>query len=233
MYKDDYFLIPPISKEGYSIILITAITSLFLGIFSLTIGFMGFVITVFLLYFFRDPVRIVPKADRLLLSPADGRITDIEFVDYFPSELALEGEELIKISIFLSVFDVHVNRIPVSGIVRSLLYIPGIFSNAFFDKASFKNERQIVLIEDEDKEKVVVVQISGLIARRVICRLSNDQHVEQGERFGVIKFGSRVDLYVPRSYSLTVIKGQIVVGGETILARKDSDVFLSKDFKII
>ncbi|CAK8162338.1 Phosphatidylserine decarboxylase proenzyme [Candidatus Xenohaliotis californiensis] len=231
--KDSILLIPPISKEGYPIILVAGLISLFFGIFSLAVGIFGFMITLFLLFFFRDPPRMVPDDDRLVLSPADGLVIDVEEIDGFPPELSLDPVKMTKISVFLSIFDVHVNRIPVAGIIKTLVYIPGVFSNAFFSKSSGKNERQIILIENGKKEEFAVVQIAGLAARRVICKLGDGQVVERGSRFGIIKFGSRVELYIPQSYTLQVVRGQSVVAGETVLATSDGIGLPSCDFNYI
>jgi phosphatidylserine decarboxylase len=168
------------------------------------------------MYFFRDPKRMVPDRKGLIVSPADGLIVFVGPVPP-PAELDLGTESMTKISIFMNVFDVHVNRIPLSGMITKIHYYPGKFFNATLDKASEHNERQAITITTEDNLKIGCIQIAGLIARRIHCDVKVGQSVSTGERYGIIRFGSRVDLYFPSQFAGQVIKGQRVIGGETVL----------------
>ena len=182
------------------------------------LGWVGFILTIWCTYFFRDPERVKPDKNNILLSPADGKIL---FVGKSKSPDNLsdnQSKEMQKISIFMNVFDVHINRIPISGKISWLKYVPGIFLNASLDKSSEDNERMIIKIEYSKNKYVYVVQIAGLIARRIKCDLSENQSVEIGDRFGLIRFGSRVDLYFPNDFDPLVYKGQTSIAGETILA---------------
>ena len=206
----------PIHSAGYPFILIFAFISLILGGFSDTLGWLGMILTIWCVYFFRDPIRVIPNEKNLIISPADGLVLPLK-VDIPPSESGLK-EKMKKVSIFMNVFNVHVNRIPYDGKVTKLAYEPGAFFNASLDKASKDNERMIVKIEIEKGIEIVIVQIAGLIARRIKCDLSEDQNVKTGEKFGIIRFGSRVDVYLPLSYKLNILEGQTMIGGETVLA---------------
>lgn len=208
--------IPPISEGGYSIIAVVAIVTLILFMVFDKVGWIGLLALVFCLYFFRDPERVTPFGD-VVVSPADGKVVAI-VKQQAPKELGLGNKEFTRVSIFLSVFDVHVNRIPVNGIIKKLHYHPGKFLNAELDKASKDNERQSVLIETADKKQFGLVQIAGLIARRIVCDLDEGQSVQAGQRYGLIKFGSRVDVYLPAGVEPSVLVGQMAIGGETILA---------------
>ena len=181
-------------------------------------GWIALVISAFILYFFRDPQRIVPDGDGLVISPADGTVATVGPADP-PKEIdGLDGD-YTRISVFLSVFNVHVNRIPVAGTVSALRYIPGEFLDAADDKASEQNERQLIMVDTKDNKRVVLAQVAGLVARRILCDLEVDQKVEAGERFGLIRFGSRTDIYLPKGYDVLVKPGQTMIGGETVLAR--------------
>ena len=208
--------IPNVHKEGVTIIVVAIIISFILGLFSDSLGWLGTFFTLWCVYFFRDPKRVTPSCDSLVISPADGVVQAIEANADAPEELQLEGT-FLKISIFLDIFNVHVNRIPVTGKIVDLHYHPGTFVNASLDKASKDNERQSVLIQTENYGNVAVVQIAGLVARRIICQLEDGQTVEQGQRFGIIRFGSRVDLYLPNEFKPLIHVGQTMVGGETII----------------
>jgi phosphatidylserine decarboxylase len=179
--------------------------------------------TAFTFLFFRDPVRVTPVGDDWLVAPADGLVSQIEEVP-IPPQLAgdggLPGTRAVRVSIFLSVFDVHINRTPVAGRVARITYVPGKFLNANLDKASEDNERQYLLIEAGDGTRVGVVQIAGLVARRILTFVSEGEKLAAGERFGLIRFGSRTDLYLPEGYRLQVAKGQRAIGGETVIARR-------------
>ncbi|WP_316354419.1 phosphatidylserine decarboxylase [Candidatus Trichorickettsia mobilis] len=206
-----------IHKEGYIFIISFAAVTFLLASFSAILGWLSFVATVWCMYFFRNPDRITPVAHELVISPADGIVQNItEAVP--PVELGLSDEEMIRVSIFLNIFNVHVNRIPASGKILALHYNPGKFFNASLDKASIYNERQSVLMETNDGHKIAFVQIAGLIARRIVCELEEDSQVQAGERYGIIRFGSRVDLYLPLKTAILVSKGQTCIGGETVIA---------------
>ena len=212
------FLLPKISSEGAVIVAIFFAISFLLLLVSNTLGLLAIAISLFAFYFFRDPERYSPVGDGLILAPADGIVLPIK-ESSLPEELKMGAEKYIKISIFMSVFNVHVNRNPVSGKVLKTLYIAGKFFNADLDKASKDNERNLILVENENKDKICYVQIAGLIARRIVSRLKKDDEVVAGERFGLIKFGSRLDVYIPKSkYDIKVMAGQRMVAGETILA---------------
>ena len=178
-------------------------------------------LTSWCIFFFRDPERVVPLKENLLVSPGDGIVQKITKAK-LPKEIANTDKELTRISIFLNVLNVHVNRIPIAGKIKKLHYHHGKFFNASLDKASEHNERQSVLIETKNKEEIYVAQIAGLIARRIVCDLKQDQNVKTGERFGIIRFGSRVDVYLPNHIKVKVLEGQTMVGGETIIAEIDS-----------
>ena len=208
----------PIHKEGWPFITLFAIAT-FLG--SLLLGdwflVIGTVLTLWCIYFFRDPPRVTPIREGLVISPADGVVQMVRKADP-PPELEYSGKPMTRISIFMNVFDVHVNRVPTDGQVTKLHYRPGAFLNASLDKASEDNERQSVLMETNDGVQVAFVQIAGLVARRILCDLEPGQDVRTGERFGMIRFGSRVDVYVPENVPPLVCVGQRTVAGETILA---------------
>lgn len=210
-------MIPPIHHEGYLFIIIFVVASVLLGIIAEPLAVFGGILTLFCIFFFRDPVRLTPDADHLIISPADGRVVKVEKASP-PAELDMEEGDFTKISIFLSVFNVHVNRVPASGTISKLHYRPGKFINAAFDKASEDNERQSVRMMTHDGHDVAFVQIAGLIARRIVCDLEEGQKVDAGQRFGIIRFGSRMDVYLPSSISVSVAEGQTVIGGETVLA---------------
>ncbi|MDJ0685690.1 MAG: phosphatidylserine decarboxylase [Alphaproteobacteria bacterium] len=211
-------LMVPIHREGWPFItlfgVITLIATLFGGE---TLFWIGALLTGWCTYFFRNPDRITPTRPGLLISPADGVVQMIRKVDP-PPELEYAGPPTVRISIFMNVFDVHVNRVPIAGRVTKLHYRPGKFLNASMDKASVDNERQSVLMETEDGEQVAFVQIAGLVARRILCDLEPAQDIETGERFGMIRFGSRVDVYLPERCAPLVVEGQRAVAGETVLA---------------
>ncbi len=206
----------PINQDGYKFIAIAVAATFVLFIINSSLGWVGVVLTLYVVYFFRDPERITPTGDNLVISPADGLVHRIAEV-VPPRELELGDMPLTRISIFLNVFDVHVNRIPISGKVAVEKYIPGKFMNAELDKASDENERQYITIEGT-KGRFGLVQIAGLVARRILCDLEKGQDVLAGERYGLIRFGSRVDVYLPAKAKVKVLEGQRSIGGETILA---------------
>ena len=211
-------IFPKIHTEGYRFLIISGVVTLVLYALSTFLGLLGLVITIWVYYFFRDPDRTSINDDKYLVSPADGEIIKVEEVDG-PKELGLEDRKFKKISIFMNVFDCHVNRTPCSGKIDEILYKPGKFLNASLDKASEDNERNYYKIKNVDGEDIIVVQIAGLIARRIVCESSKDQQLKQGERIGMIRFGSRADVYY-ENYEPLVKIGQTAVAGETLLAKK-------------
>lgn len=206
-----------IHREGYIFIIIFAAITFVLGSFSTTIGWLGAICTVWCAYFFRNPERVTPIGDDLVISAADGVVQKITEV-IPPSELDLGDKEMLRVSVFLNIFNVHINRVPACGKILSLQYHPGKFFNASLDKASIHNERQSVLMETKNGIKIAFVQIAGLVARRIVCDLEEEQEVKAGQRYGLIRFGSRADIYLPLNTALLVSEGQICVGGETIIA---------------
>ena len=204
-----------IHNEGWLYFIISSIITFVFIIFIPILGILLLVLTFYIYYFFRDPMRSIPDED-LVVSPADGIITSIVEAD--PPIKVDTKVNYIKISIFLNIFNVHVNRIPVSGRIDSINYISGKFFNASLDKSSKDNERNIISIKNKKNELIVVSQIAGLIARRIVCNLKENQDVVKGNRFGIIKFGSRVDLYLPLDYEILISLGQTMVGGETIIS---------------
>jgi phosphatidylserine decarboxylase len=205
-----------VHKDGYPIIILSFVVSFFLLSINSTLGFFSIAITVFVIYFFRDPIRQVPVLENYILSPADGIVQNI--VQAMPPEELNIKEDMIRVSIFLNVFNVHVNRVPISGIIKNLIYHPGKFLNASLDKASVDNERQTVLLELKDGREIIFTQIAGLIAKRIVCDLEINQEVEAGDKFGIIRFGSRMDVFLPLDAKIHVSIGQIVIGGETLIA---------------
>ena len=211
-------IFPKIHVEGYKFLVISGIITIVFYIFSNFLALLGLLLTVWVYYFFRDPERIIIDDDNYLVSPADGEVIKVEEIDG-PMELNLENKKFKKISIFMNVFDCHVNRTPCSGTVEEILYKPGKFLNASFDKASEDNERNYYKIKDNAGNNIIVVQIAGLIARRIVCETNNGQTLSQGERIGMIRFGSRADVYY-ENYEPLVKVGQTAISGETLLAKK-------------
>ena len=211
-------IFPKIHTEGYKFIVIAAIVTIVLLFFSGFLGLISFLLTVWVYYFFRDPERVIIEDNNFLVSPADGEVVYVDEVDG-PKEVGLENKKFKKISIFMNVFDCHVNRTPCSGLVEDILYKPGKFLNASLDKASEDNERNYYKIKDPHGNDIVVVQIAGLIARRIVCETNKDQELKQGDRIGMIRFGSRADVYY-ENYEPLVKVGQKTISGETLLAKK-------------
>ncbi len=207
----------PIHRAGWPFVALFAGVTFLLMLFSQTLGLLSLVLTGWCIYFFRNPRRVTPLGEGLVISPADGIITKIEQA-LPPKELKWSKKPLNRISIFLNVFDVHVNRIPVEGVITKIHYHPGKFFNASLDKASDHNERNSLLIKTPSGQEILVVQIAGLIARRILCEAHAGQEVKPGETYGIIRFGSRVDLYLPEGVNPQVIEGQRMIGAETILA---------------
>jgi phosphatidylserine decarboxylase len=211
-------IFPKIHSEGYKFLAIAIIITIFLYFLSTFLGLIGLVLSIWVYYFFRDPERISINDENYLTSPADGEVLMVHEVDG-PKELGLEDRKFTKISIFMNVFDCHVNRTPCEGKISEILYKPGKFLNASLDKASEDNERNYYKITNNQGEDVIVVQIAGLIARRIVCESSKDQHLKQGERIGMIRFGSRADVYF-ENYETLVKIGQKTIAGETLLAKR-------------
>ena len=209
-------IFPKIHKEGYKFLAISIIVTFIILFFSKFIGILFIVVTIWVYYFFRDPERYSINDDKFLVSPADGLITDISEKSG-PEELRLENTSYTKISIFMNVFNCHVNRIPSSGKIEEIFYKPGKFLNASLDKASEENERNYFKINLINGEEIIIVQIAGLIARRIVCEVEQGQELKQGNRIGMIRFGSRVDMYFKNKKVLAKL-GQNVVAGESILA---------------
>lgn len=209
--------IPSIHKEGYIFIILFLLGTVILFAISNTLGYCGLILTLWCVFFFRDPERITFEDADIVVSPADGVVQKIT-QSIPPKELDMVDHMMTRVSIFLNVFDVHVNRVPIAGRVKELHYNPGKFFNASLDKASEYNERQSILIETKDGNEVAVVQIAGLVARRIVCDLKKDDAVDTGQRFGIIRFGSRVDIYLPIDVQPQVLEKQRMTGGETIIA---------------
>ena len=213
-------IFPKIHQEGYKFLAISAILTLILWSISNFLGFIFTLITIWVYYFFRDPERIIINDDNYLVSPADGLIVNIKDSVKGPVELGLENKIFTKVSIFMNVFNCHVNRSPVSGKIEDIFYKPGKFLNASLDKASEENERNFFKIKKIDSnDEIVVVQIAGLIARRIVTQTEKKQDIKQGDRIGMIRFGSRVDLYFINK-KIMVKVGQNVVAGESLIAQK-------------
>jgi phosphatidylserine decarboxylase len=209
---------PKIHNEGYKFLIIFGFATLILYLLSGFLGLIGLVLTIWVYYFFRDPDRISINDENYLVSPADGLVLQVEDSDG-PKELNLEGKKFKKISIFMNIFDCHVNRTPCSGKVTEILYKPGKFLNASLDKASEDNERNYYKILNSSGEDIIVVQIAGLIARRIVCEVTENSELKQGDRIGMIRFGSRADIYF-ENYNPLVKVNQKTIAGETLLAKK-------------
>ena len=209
-------IFPKIHKEGYKFLAISILANFIILIFSKFLGAIFIIITVWVYYFFRDPERYSINDDKYLVSPADGLITDISEKSG-PEELRLENTAYTRISVFMNVFNCHVNRIPSSGKVDEIFYKPGKFLNASLDKASEENERNYFKINLKNGEEIIIVQIAGLIARRIVCEVEQGQELKQGERIGMIRFGSRVDIYF-KNKNILAKQGQNVVAGESLIA---------------
>lgn len=212
------FNLPNINKEGYPFIIISFIVSCIAFSISWGLGVTCLFPTLLCTYFFRDPARAVPNNKDLILSPADGVISSIEEVSYSLSEDSKEEKKFTCVSIFLSVLNVHVNRVPISGMVKGMNYKKGKFVSAMNNRSSNENEKQVIVIEYQEGKEIIVEQIAGFIARRIVCNLEVSQNVKAGERFGIIRFGSRVNIFIPSGIAVKVSKGQTVIGGETVIA---------------
>ncbi len=209
-------LFVPIHREGYIFIAIAAALSVILGHLWSPFGWVGLIVTIWICYFFRDPARVTPQREGLVISPADGRVSMIVQAAP-PPEVEMGSEPMTRISVFMNVFDCHVNRSPMAGTLARMAYTPGLFLNAELDKASDDNERNALVI-DTARGRIVVVQIAGLIARRIVPFVKEGALLAAGERFGLIRFGSRVDVYLPQGVKPLVSEGQTAIAGETVLA---------------
>ena len=227
--KKTFFV--PIHPAGWPFIVGFAVVSILLAMLAEFLGFVGLVLTLWCIYFFRDPVRVTPDRTGLLVSPADGIVTAIKDAP-LPAELETDNTDdplfaaksLTRISIFLNVFDVHVNRNPIKGKVTQVAYFPGKFFNASLDKASVDNERNSLVVKiDGQPSSIAFVQIAGLVARRILCDAKVGDTLETGQRYGMIRFGSRVDIYLPPGTAPMVIEGQRMLGGETVIADMTSN----------
>jgi len=209
--------IKPMHPEGRKFVAIFAAITVVLFIIAEILGWIGVGATVWCYYFFRDPERVTPKGDNLVISPADGIVSLIEPA-VPPAELGMPDTPLTRVSVFMNVFNCHVNRAPVAGEITEIAYRPGKFFNASLDKASEDNERNSLRIKMADGREVAAVQIAGLVARRIVCFTKKGAHTQAGQRFGLIRFGSRVDVYLPEGVTPRVSIGQTMVAGETVLA---------------
>ncbi len=215
------YLLPPLHPEGPGFVAVFALVALILYWIWTPLGLVGLALTIWCFYFFRDPDRITPVRPGLVVSPADGTVQLIGPAAP-PLELGMGTEPLMRVSVFMSVFDCHVNRAPVAGAIIKDEYTPGKFINATMDKASEDNERQSLVIRTPEGKDFAVVQIAGLVARRIRCDVREGQHVLTGQRFGMIRFGSRLDVYLPKGVAPLVSVGQKAVAGETVLADMQS-----------
>ena len=213
------FVFQKLHSEGYRFVAIAAVITFILLLINNYLGLIGIVITIWVYYFFRDPDRFPIKDENYLVSPADGKITQIIETNG-PKELGLEEKKYTRISIFMDVLCCHVYRVPCSGTINEIFYKPGKYINATLDKASEDNERNYIKLKNTNGDELIIVQIAGMIARRIVCDVKMDDVIKQGERFGMIRFGSKVDLYF-KNYNLLVQKNQNTVAGETLLAKKN------------
>ena len=216
------YLLPNIHNEGWRFVGIFAAITALLAIIWEPLGWFGLVLTIWCYYFFRDPDRITPDIDNVVVSPADGIVQMIAKVKA-PEELDMGNQEFTRVSIFMSVFNVHVNRAPAQGKITKSVYVPGKFLNATLDKASKDNERQLLEMKTKSGKDICFVQIAGLVARRIVCDAMPGQEYKAGERFGMIRFGSRLDVYLPKGVEPQVALGQTMVAGESVIANLESE----------
>ncbi len=212
----------PVHPDGHKFVAAAALATLLFFWLWPPLGWLAAVLTAYIAYFFRDPDRVVPMREGLVVSPADGRVSSIEKIRP-PAELGLGTEERVRVSVFLSVLDVHINRSPIAGRIIRSVYIPGAFLNAALDKASEENERRALVVEAANGVQIGVIQIAGLIARRIVTFSQEGESVGTGQRFGLIRFGSRVDTFLPPGRTALVSVGQLAIGGETVFADLKSD----------
>ncbi len=216
------YLLPNIHNEGWRFVGIFAAVTALLAILWEPLGWIGLILTIWCYYFFRDPERVTPQVDNVVVSPADGIVQMIAKVKA-PEELKMGNQEFTRVSVFMSVFNVHVNRAPAEGKITHSVYVPGKFLNATLDKASKDNERQLLAMKTKNGKDLCFVQIAGLVARRIVCDAAVGQDYKAGERFGMIRFGSRLDVYLPEGVEPQVVLGQTMVAGESIIANLDSN----------
>jgi len=214
------FVLPPLHPAGVPFLMAFAVGTLILFWIWTPLGWIGAGLTAWCAYFFRNPDRVTPPGDGLVISPADGRVQSIG-PQVPPKELGLGPDTMTRISVFMNVFNVHVNRVPMAGVIRDIQYRPGLFLNATLDKASVDNERNAMLIESKAGEKLVVIQIAGLVARRIFCEIAVGDTVVTGQPLGLIRFGSRLDVYLPPGFHPDVQLGQTMIAGESVLAHAD------------
>lgn len=217
------FNLPNINKEGYLFIIVFFVVSCVAFSISWGLGVTCLFPTLLCIYFFRDPARVISNNKNFILSPADGVISTIEEVSYPLSAESQEEKKFTCVSIFLNILNVHVNRIPISGSIKAMNYKKGRFVSAMSNRSSNENEKQVIIIEYQEGKEIIVEQIAGFIARRIVCNLQVFQSVKKGERFGIIRFGSRVNIFIPSEIEVKVSKGQTVVGGETVIASLNND----------
>ncbi|MFT7059982.1 MAG: phosphatidylserine decarboxylase [Pseudorhodobacter sp.] len=210
-------VLKPMHREGWRFVPIFAAVTVVLFLIWQPLGWVGLGLTAWCYYFFRDPKRVTPTREGLIISPADGVISLIEPA-VPPEELGMGPEPMMRVSVFMNVFNCHVNRVPVSGEITKIAYRAGKFLNASLDKASADNERNALVVKMEDGRTLAVVQIAGLVARRIVCEVPEGARLQAGERFGMIRFGSRLDIYLPEGVAPMVCLGQTMVAGETVLA---------------
>ena len=213
-------LLPKLHREGQKFLTISLILTFILLFFSKFLGFLGIIISIWIFYFFRDPDRYPILDNNFLVAPADGMICQIESEVSGPKELAMESDKFIKVSVFMNVFNCHVNRFPIDCKVNEVFYKPGNFVNASMDDASTNNERNLIKITSVQNDEIIVTQVAGLVARRIVSYCNNTENYKQGQSFGIIRFGSRVDLFFKKNFKVLVKKGQTVIGGETLLASR-------------
>jgi len=211
------YLFPPLHPEGLRFGVIAVMIAAIMTMIWHPLFFPGVVITVWVFLFFRDPDRVPPKDERAIVSPADGIVCMIQEVP-LPPELVESSKPVWRVSVFMSVFNVHVNRMPAKGRIVKKHYVAGKFFNASLDKASSDNERQLYLMKTDDQREIAFVQIAGFVARRILSFVKEEQSMERSERFGLIRFGSRLDVYLPPGVEPSVIEGQIMIAGETMIA---------------
>jgi phosphatidylserine decarboxylase len=211
----------PIHKEGFKFIFIFALVAIILALLNNVLGLIGLVLTLWCVFFFRDPERVIPVEENTVISPADGVVTLVEYGVEAPEDLGYGKQKFNKISVFLNVFNVHVNRVPIGGTITKISYKPGKFLSANASDASAENERNSAVVKLDNGKEIIFVQVAGLVARRIISDLKEGQKVATGDRYGIIRFGSRADIYLPENVAVKCLVGQTMIGGETIVAKLD------------
>ena len=214
-------LLPKLHREGQKFLTISLILTFILLLFSKFLGFLGIIISIWVFYFFRDPDRHPILDNNFLVAPADGMICQIENEVSGPKEMSMENDKFTKVSVFMNVFNCHVNRFPIDCKVNEVFYKPGDFVNASLDDASTNNERNLIKITSVQNDEIIVTQVAGLVARRIVSYCNNTENYKQGQSFGIIRCGSRVDLFFKNNFKVLVKKGQTVIGGETLLASRE------------